>query len=102
MKHDEKNGQGKLLEVSEPHDKLWKGMPEFKSEDLKQVRTMYVHFAKHEDVQEFAKLIGQKITDKTKFIWYPKAEIEKVEHLRYVSSLPDPEDAEAEEEQVES
>lgn len=37
-------------------------------------RTLYVHFENDEDIQQFAMLINQNITDKTKFVWYPKAE----------------------------
>lgn len=54
------------------YDELWKGMPEFDQEDQGAVRTIAVHFATKEDVRKFAKLVGQKITNKTKSINYPK------------------------------
>jgi len=37
-------------------------------------RTIKVHFETEEAVQVFAELIGQKITDRTKFIWFPYRE----------------------------
>jgi hypothetical protein len=54
----------------------WQGMPEFEHQDLTAVQSIHVHFKSREDVQAFAKLIGQEITEKTKFIWHPKQEID--------------------------
>ena len=61
----------------------WLDMPEFKQDDLTPVRQIIVSFKTDEDVQEFANLVGQKLTDKTKSIWYPKQEIDEVKDLRY-------------------
>ncbi len=58
-------------ELDEWWKKYWKDMPEFSQEDLSPCRTLLVHFYTKEDVQEFAKLLDQKITSKTKFIWFP-------------------------------
>ena len=52
----------------------WRDMPEFRQGDLTPLKTLYVHFANQEDVERFAKLVGQNITLKTRFIWYPKTE----------------------------
>lgn len=57
------------------HDEEWQGMPEFEQED-KLGRRLIVHFEDEEAVQDFASLIGQTLTEKTKFIWYPKQERE--------------------------
>lgn len=65
----------------------WQGMPEFISEDLAPWRTIHVHFAKQEDVDSFAILVEQGITELTKWIWYPEAEIQKVNDKRWVSKL---------------
>jgi len=51
----------------------WEGMPEFDNQP-KAARTIYVHFATMQDADNFAQFIGQKITEKTKSIWYPEAE----------------------------
>lgn len=52
----------------------WQGMPEFNQEDLTAVQSIHVHFASRADVDAFAELIGQKLTDRTRSIWYPEAE----------------------------
>ena len=61
----------------------WVGMPEFEQEDLTGVQSIHVHFATRADVEAFAELIGQKLTDKTRSIWYPEAEIERYADKRY-------------------
>ena len=62
----------------------WEGMPEFEQDDLGAFQTVKIHFARQEDVNQFAKLVEQKITDKTKSMWYPQLEIiheGKAEHV---------------------
>jgi hypothetical protein len=51
--------------------KYWKGMPEFDQEENPTYKTLYVHFRNEEDYKEFAKMINQNLTDKTKSIWHP-------------------------------
>jgi hypothetical protein len=43
-----------------------------------------VHFANVDALQDFAALVGQPLTEKTKSIWYPQAEIAHVADKRYV------------------
>jgi hypothetical protein len=64
--------------------KEWQGMPEFIQEDLMPFRAINVRFRNEEDVQEFAKLLGQVITPKQKALWFPFAEFRRASHLRYV------------------
>ena len=52
----------------------WTDMPEYLQEDLTPSRQIIVSFRNEKDVQAFAKLLGQKITDKTKSVWHPFAE----------------------------
>ena len=52
----------------------WTDMPEYAQEDLTPSRQIIVSFRNEKDVQAFAKLLGQKITDKTKSVWHPFAE----------------------------
>lgn len=52
----------------------WAGMPEFEQKDLTGVQQIHVHFKTRGDVDTFAKLIGQKLTEYTRSIWYPQAE----------------------------
>jgi hypothetical protein len=63
----------------------WRGMPEFFQQDLMPARTLFVHFEKDEDVQKFAELVGQKITPKTKYIYFPAVEVDHVAKLRWVA-----------------
>lgn len=50
----------------------WKGMPEFVQEKKTEYQKIIVRFRCEADVEEFAELIGQKLTPKTKSIWHPK------------------------------
>jgi len=52
----------------------WEGMPEFIQEKKEPYSTIIVRFDNEEHLQEFAKMIGQKLTKKTKSIWHPKLE----------------------------
>jgi len=74
----------KLFESERNWEKEWKGMPEFSQEDLTSAVSIIVHFANNEDRDKFADIIGQKLTSKTKSIWFPKLEIDKVINKRYV------------------
>lgn len=68
-----------FLEVEEGEtDALaeWEGMPEFKQEDKTAYRSIHIHFACQDHVDQFAELIGQKITDKTRMVWFPNIVIE--------------------------
>lgn len=56
--------------------KYWKGMPTYDQNDNPPWRQIYLNFRNEEDYNEFAKLIGQNLTEKTKSIWFPKLEIE--------------------------
>jgi hypothetical protein len=58
----------------DPRDE-WEGMPEFEH-GQKAIRSIIVHFKTAEDVAEFADMIGQRITDTTRFLWHPAAERE--------------------------
>ncbi len=60
-------------EVENPYLE-WRGMPEFKQEDKTAYQSIHIHFKDQEDVDSFATLVGQKITEKTRSLWYPKAE----------------------------
>ena len=50
----------------------WKDMPEFIQEKQKEYAKIIVRFDNENDLQEFSKLIGQKLTNKTKSIWHPQ------------------------------
>jgi len=63
----------------------WKGMPEYAQKDLMPWQTIKVHFNGPRDREAFAQLVGQKLTDLTQQIWYPKAEIGRIADKRFVS-----------------
>jgi len=60
------------------------GMPQYNQEDKTAFRSVVVHFRTQEDVDAFSKLVNQTITEKTKYLWCPEAEIE-----RYVDKVYD-------------
>lgn len=49
----------------------WVGMPEFKQEKQEPFAKIIVRIETEEDLEDFAKLIGQPLTPKTKSIWHP-------------------------------
>lgn len=50
----------------------WQGMPEFAQDDVTAPYSVKVHFNTLEDLQAFASLVGQNLTERTRFIYYPK------------------------------
>ena len=50
----------------------WKDMPEFIQEQQKPYAKIIVRFENEDDLQKFASLINQKLTSKTKSIWFPQ------------------------------
>lgn len=79
--------QKPLFDLPPDWQQQWRGMPEIKQRDLTPHQSIYVHFKSAEDRMAFAALIGQVVTDKTRFIWYPKAEIGRYADKRYTASV---------------
>ena len=52
----------------------WEGMPEYSQDDKTPHRTILVHFKSDEDVDNFARAIGQVFTPRTKSVWFPEAD----------------------------
>jgi hypothetical protein len=52
--------------------KHWVNMPDFDQEDNPPYKKLIISFRTAEDYAEFSKLIGQRLTDKTKSIWHPE------------------------------
>lgn len=50
----------------------WAGMPDFEQPNDKPFRTVLVHLHDQAAVDAFTKAIGQKLTDKTKYVWFPQ------------------------------
>jgi len=68
------------------HDEHWAGMPEFDQQDKRAFRTIIVHCIHEEAVKKFEKLVGQELTEQTKYIWFPETIREKVDDKRYAES----------------
>ena len=52
-------------------------MPEFVQKDLKPFRTINIHFRNQKDIDEFFKLINQKVYKKYNSYWYPEKKWKK-------------------------
>jgi len=72
-------------EAGVDHAEEWQGMPEFEQKDKTAFRSITLHFKDQDAVEALADLIGQRITDKTRFIWYPSIELETYADKRYAS-----------------
>ena len=75
-----------FFEIPEPWEEEWEGMPEFVQDDRAPFQTILVHFKDERDLKDFAKLVKQTVTERTKFIWYPKKKPENLLGYRYVDS----------------
>lgn len=53
-------------------DKHWVGMPAHEQSHLMPHKQLIVNFQTEEDLLAFARLVGRKLTMKTKSIWYPE------------------------------
>ena len=68
-----------------PRDE-WKGMPEFELTKQRPFAQIIVRFNSQADLDEFAFLIGQELTNKTKSIWYPKLVRTDLASMTYVDT----------------
>jgi len=59
---------------------LWGGMPEL-GNTPPAIWTIYVHFESREAVNDFAELIGQKLAEKTRSIWYPEKKRQRITEI---------------------
>ena len=60
-----------LFQSEADWEKEWQGMPEFSQSKQVEHGKIIVRFSNEQDLQDFARAIGQKLTSKTKSIWYP-------------------------------
>ena len=72
----------------------WKGMPAYEMSDKTAYKQVLVSFRNIKDFEDFERLIGQKMTRKTKSIWFPKSEIDHVMEHAWVDESDIPEDKE--------
>ena len=81
---EELKTQSTLFDISEDWRDIWKGMPRFEQKDLEPQQSILVHFSCDDDRSDFSRLIGQPVTDLTKCVWHPKAEIGRIADKRWV------------------
>jgi hypothetical protein len=62
----------------------WVGMPEYEVTSLMPYKQLIVNFQTQEDMIAFGKMVGRKITPKTKSIWWPEREPIATTSLRWV------------------
>lgn len=73
--------------LPEPWEDEWQGMPEFKNKDITAKYSITVNFDELHHMLEFAKLVGQKITPRTKYINFPRREDDGLRGVKYMSDL---------------
>lgn len=61
----------------------WVGMPEFVQNRVKPFSQITVRFETRGDLEDFSRLIGQKLTARTTSIWHPSLVRGKTAHLRW-------------------
>ena len=67
-----------------PSTNEWVDMPEFVQENKPPFAKIIFRFDSQEDLDAFSKLIGQKLTPKTKSAWYPELERGKNAAKRWI------------------
>lgn len=64
--------------------KHWVGMPVFEQEKNAPYKKLIISFRNKEDYEDFAKLIDQNLTEKTKSIWHPKLDRDENSLKRWI------------------
>jgi len=64
----------------------WKDMPEFKMKPEIPILTIKISFKTKEDIDNFSKLINQKITFNKENYWFPKLNRNAFSDLKYVDN----------------
>lgn len=64
----------------------WLGMPDFEQDDLTPLKSLVIHFSTEEALEEFAALIEQRLTMKTKSTWFPQEDLEPIIDKRWADA----------------
>jgi hypothetical protein len=67
--------QASLFDVDPAWREQWKGMPEFVQADNEAYQKITISFRSWDDVKKFGELIGQRVTQETDTLWFPKPTI---------------------------
>lgn len=65
----------------------WQDMPEYIQQDLTPYKSILVNFRNHDDYKAFEKLMEQRLTMKSKSIFYPKLDCESATDKVYINTL---------------
>lgn len=84
LDEEERQTYEELFDDEEEWKKHWLGMPEFDQEDNPPYKKIIMSFRNKEDYEEFAKLVDQNLTEKTKSIWYPKLDRDENSLKRWI------------------
>ena len=66
-------------------DVEWRGMPEYNQPNNTAFRQIVVEFDNDKEVEAFAELLEQSVTEKTKSLWYPPRDKNIVVDLFWVA-----------------
>jgi hypothetical protein len=74
-----------MLFESEPEwQKEWKGMPEFVQLKQREYAKLIVRFRNQQDLDDFARLIGQKLNPNSQCTWHPELRPDKSSVKKYI------------------
>jgi hypothetical protein len=73
-----------LFDVPEGWEEHWKGMPEFVQAKQRPYAKIIVRFRNQEDLEDFGRLIGQKLNRNSQCTWHPELRQPR-SRRRYVS-----------------
>jgi hypothetical protein len=76
--------QAALFEVEPSWSDLWWAMPSFEMGDARPMYRITVNLYSVDDLNEFGRVIGMKVTPKTDSITFPKENLSKPSDWRYV------------------
>lgn len=83
--YDELGFSSSLFGIEEEVQDAWKDMPEYEQGDQMPKFDLKINFESEDDLMSFSELIGQKLTVKTKSVWFPEKERQSLKDMRYVS-----------------
>ena len=71
-------------EIPEHWEKEWKDMPEFVQEKKEPILTVIVSFYSQDEIDEFSKIVDQRITPNTKSVRFKKIQLGQPKDFLYV------------------
>ena len=63
-------------------EEMWVGMPEYVQEDKAAFKRVVINFENEDDMNEFNKITGLKITKKTKGVFFPVKKNKKIKYIK--------------------